>query len=169
MPKRYDALLSGLLHEFGRLDTRQVAGKSGAETLEIALTRLGREAALRYLDPDAGSRVTTAVRAMREMEFDPEVQHGPGGTRISLNNCPFRSVALSDDAVCSYDSAMLEAILGKPVRRERCISQGHDCCEYFAEAETARPADVPGVTNTPVVNASEVAAQSSVDAKGDRA
>lgn len=169
MPKHYDSLLSGLLHEFGHLDARQMAGKTGAEALEIALAQLGRGTARRYLDPDAGSRMATAVRALSELEFEPEVQEGPTGTRISLSNCPFRSVALSDDVVCSYDSAMLEAILGTPVRRERCISRGHDCCEYFAEAVSARPPDLPRAMPTPVVNVSGAAAISGVDAKGDRA
>lgn len=169
MPKRYDALLSGLLREVGQLDATQMAGKAGAEALEIALARLGRGAARRYLDPDAGTPVATAVRALREMEFEPEVREGPSGTRISLSNCPFRSVALSDDAVCSYDSAMLEAILGTPVRRERCISRGHDCCEYFAEAGGARPPDLPGATTMPVADVPMAANPRGVDAKGDRA
>jgi predicted ArsR family transcriptional regulator len=147
MPKSYDVLLSGILRELAGFDSREIAGKSGAEALDAALTRLGRSTALRYLKTDTGNRAATAARAMREMEFEPQVQDGPAGTRISLSNCPFRSAALSHDAVCSYDSAMLEAILGRPVTRERCISRGHDCCEYFAEAEI-RPADEPGVAPT---------------------
>ncbi|MBI2965420.1 MAG: ArsR family transcriptional regulator [Chloroflexi bacterium] len=180
MPKGYDALLSGLLREFGELDARQIAGKTGAEAVEAVLTRLGRAAALRYLDPHAGGRAAAAVRALREMEFEPQVQDGPNGTRISLSNCPFRSVALSDDAVCSFDSAMLEAILGTPVKRERCISRGHDCCEYLAEAGT-RPADLTGsATDTAGVSktdgstaaveravASAGGGPSGVDARGD--
>ncbi|MBI4219886.1 MAG: winged helix-turn-helix transcriptional regulator [Chloroflexi bacterium] len=165
MPKGYDALLSGILREFAGLESRQIAGKSGAEALDAALRRLGRSMALRYLNADAGSRSAAAARALREMEFEPQVEDGPAGTRISLSNCPFRSVALSDDAVCSYDSAMLEAILGRPVTRERCISRGHDCCEYFAEAVT-RPVDKSGNNIPAAADTLPAPATGGVDAGG---
>lgn len=164
MPKSYGPLLSGLLREFAELDSAQLAGKTGSETLDAALTRLGRAAARRYMDPDAESRAANAVRALRELDFEPEVHDGPSGTRISLSNCPFRSVALTDDAVCSYDSAMLEAILGTPVRRERCISRGHDCCEYLAGAPTVGANPPGGVVPA---EAPAAGAPSGVDAKDD--
>ena len=151
-PKGYDSLLLALVIELSRTNADQMSGKTGAEALQAALTRLGLEVAREYAEsasksvvdeaagqsatgqPATDPRVAAAVRALQDRDFGPEVRHGPQGATIVLSNCPFRSVAMADDAICSYDMTILQAILGTPVRRDRCISRGHDCCEYFAPA-----------------------------------
>jgi predicted ArsR family transcriptional regulator len=130
LPKGYGVLLGGLVGELARTRADEIAGKSGAEALEGALTRLGQAVGRRYVNPGSGEAAAAVLEALRDGNFDPEVRHDPDRTRISLGNCPFRSVALSDDAICSYDAAILESILGTTVVRERCITGGHESCVY---------------------------------------
>lgn len=137
LPKGYDSLLSALVGEFTRIGAEDIAGKTGSEALDAALTRLGHGVGRGYLNSGTKTRLATAVQALRDGDFEPEVLERQGETRITLGNCPFRSVALADDAVCAYDTAILQAILGTAVRRERCISRGHACCEYVAETGTS--------------------------------
>ena len=159
LPKGYDSLLSALVVELGRTDAGEMAGKTGAQALDAAFTRLGHGVAQQCLESSTGTRLATALKALRDRDFEPELSEGPGGTRISLSNCPFRSVALTDDAVCSYDTAILRAILGTPVTRERCINRGHDCCEYVAAAEPppAGPKGPAGIAGTGMDAAQELA------------
>jgi predicted ArsR family transcriptional regulator len=154
LPKGYDSLLSGLVRELGHAAAGQLDGKSGAEALEMVLTRLGQAVAARNLEPgrsgDTGEqRLATAMKALAELDFEPVASRDESGTRIILSNCPFRSVALNDDAICAYDSAIIQTIVGAPVKRERCLSGGHDRCEYVVPQVGAAGLDAAGRGRAP--------------------
>jgi len=153
LPKGYGALLGELVGELSRTGADEIAGKSGAEALQGALAKLGQAAALRYQGTAEDTPLAAALQALRDGNFDPEARQDGHRTRISLSNCPFRSVALTDDAICSYDSALLQAILGMGVSRERSITKGHAWCEYAtatAEPQQESPPSAPQAVSGPV-------------------
>ena len=52
--------------------------------------------------------------------------------RIRLLNCPFRSVALENKAVCTYDLNLISSLLDLDVDRAECIQEGDTSCMYTA-------------------------------------
>ena len=55
-----------------------------------------------------------------------------GMLRIRLLNCPFRSVALQNKAVCTFDLNLISTMLDLDVEREHCIHDGDSGCMYTA-------------------------------------
>lgn len=132
LPKAYDALLAGLMKELGAMPRADLADRDGRELLDLALSRMGARAARAFGERSHEDPVDAALHALRELDFEPAVERVPGGLRFALSNCPFRSVAMATEAVCSYDTALLKGILGTSVRRASCITRGDSCCQYVA-------------------------------------
>ena len=66
----------------------------------------------------------------------PDQSYNPlvdGTLRIKLMNCPFRSVALKNDSVCTFDSHLMSAMLDIDVERQSCIHDGDAGCVYSGE------------------------------------
>ncbi|MBI4304763.1 MAG: ArsR family transcriptional regulator [Chloroflexi bacterium] len=129
-PKGYDALLSNLIVELGKMPAAEVSGLDGSRILADTITKLGKRVAGQYRESNGRAPVHAAVQALRDRNFDPEISTTAEGLRITLANCPFRSVALTTQAVCGYDAAILSTILRSPVSLERCITGGAECCVY---------------------------------------
>jgi predicted ArsR family transcriptional regulator len=139
LPKGYGALLGGLIGELARTSADEIAGKNGAEALRGALAKLGQAVARQYAGSGEGAPVEAALKALRDGDFEPDARQDGDRARISLSNCPFRLVALTDDAICAYDTAILQAILGTAMKLERSITKGHACCEYATAPKGAPP------------------------------
>jgi len=131
-PKAYDTLLAGLMKELAAMPGSDLVDRDGQQLLDLALSRLGTRSASAFATGSQSDPVEAALTALRELDFKPAVERIPGGLRFALSNCPFRSVALATEAVCSYDTALLKGILGTKVRRESCITRGDACCQYVS-------------------------------------
>ena len=77
-------------------------------------------------------RLQALIRLLNKEDFSPEAEVVDATLNIRLHNCPFRSVALQDKAVCSFDSNLISKILGVDVERSECIQNGHNSCMYTA-------------------------------------
>jgi predicted ArsR family transcriptional regulator len=139
MPKAYDALLTGLLQEIGTRQSGELDGKSGRDVLKESFESLGRKAAAGYMSRASHDPVAAVVQALKDRDFAPDAVRIPGGLRLKLANCPFRSVAMVDQAVCAYDSTLIASVLGSQVRREGCVVEGVTRCTYVA-TDVSRPA-----------------------------
>lgn len=64
--------------------------------------------------------------------FLPEADVAEGTLRIKLINCPFRSVALQNKAVCTFDLNLISSVLDLDVERAECIHDGDGSCMYTA-------------------------------------
>ncbi|MBI2171744.1 MAG: ArsR family transcriptional regulator [Chloroflexi bacterium] len=143
LPKGYNVLLGKLLQKLSGLSAEEMSNRSGGELLR----RLFREMAMEAAGNGKGEgqesfekRLEWAMTALQEGQFLPSLEEGPEGLRLRLHNCPFRSVALAHHAVCEYDHAMLSAILGGKVVRDRCIQDGDAGCCYLVSPRPASAA-----------------------------
>ncbi|MFC1935595.1 helix-turn-helix transcriptional regulator [Chloroflexota bacterium] len=135
LPKGYNRLLGGLLQELSYLSRAEVRNRSGADLLQALFQRMAqRTAVAAEQDPEHSfaERVAKAVAVLEQEKYQPEVEQLTDSVRIHLYNCPYRSVSLENPSICTYDHALLSAILGTSVRLEHCIRQEDECCCYVA-------------------------------------
>jgi len=140
LPKGYDVLLTELVEELGALDADEIGGKSGSELLNFALARIGARVAAEY-GRGNGDVTRTLEMALEDRMKNPELERREDGLHIKVTNCPFRSVARLDGAVCMFGKSLISAIAGAEIRQEAGIAQGGDHCSYVVPLEAIdRPA-----------------------------
>ena len=141
LPKSYDQLLGMMISELGSLSVEQTSNKDGQEIVELVFQRLSENVWDQHKNLVDGAqfdqRIEALMGVLTDDEFYPEYEIVDGQMRLFLMNCPFRSVALQNTAVCSYDSNVITAMLGTKVEREACISNGDGCCLYTAQISTS--------------------------------
>ena len=141
LPKSYDQLLGMMISELGSLSVEQTSNKDGHEIVELVFQRLSENVWDQHKNLVDGAqfdqRIEALMGVLTDDEFYPEYEIVDGQMRLFLMNCPFRSVALQNTAVCSYDSNVITAMLGTKVEREACISNGDGCCLYTAQISTS--------------------------------
>ncbi|MSQ22351.1 MAG: winged helix-turn-helix transcriptional regulator [Dehalococcoidia bacterium] len=140
MPKDYGRLVGRLLQELSSLSPADVADHCGAELLKLLFQRMAFQTAARNqiaVDAPFPQRLAKAVAVLQQERFEPEVQEADGLVRILLHNCPFRSAALENGSVCTYDSLVLSTILGTGVSQEKCIHKNDSSCCYVVPRQSA--------------------------------
>ncbi len=130
LPKDYDALLSELVSELASLTEDETAGRSGEELVEYALANIAHRVAEPYIREDGTDPVEALRQLLTDRDFAPEVEVTESGIRITLNNCPFRSAAKDNPAICAFDTGLISGVLKSEARREACIRLGDQCCSY---------------------------------------
>jgi len=130
LPKGYDVLLMDLVRELTELAADEIAGKTGAELLTLLLIRMGeREAATS--SRGKGDVEETLTRVLEERNLAPVVEQDEEGLHITVTNCPFRSVAKSEEAVCVFHKSLISAIVGSEVKQKADIARGGRHCSYL--------------------------------------
>ena len=136
LPKDYDMLLGLVIQELASLTTEDTNGRDGEEVLGLLFERLSEKAWREHERDLQGKnledRLSALVGVLAEGDFFPEAEVVDGTLRIRLLNCPFRSVALKNAAVCSFDSNLISAMLDIDVARDACIHDGDTGCTYTA-------------------------------------
>jgi len=134
MPNEYDVLLSELIEQFGAMTPGDVGGKAGQEILDLAFTRIGERVAEEYRN--GNTDVARALQsALEDRRTIPVFERKDDGLHIKVTNCPFRSVARSDDAVCTFHTSLISAIAGREVRHETRIAHDDRYCSYIVPDE----------------------------------
>ncbi len=129
LPKHYSTMLGHLVSKMVSLDPDAVSGRSGAQILNNMLEDMARESVEGKGDNGAGIPRLTEI--LREQDFNPEVNHDDGKVSLSLMSCPFRSVAMTNPELCSYDTAVISAVAAAPVERIACLTDGDPVCKYL--------------------------------------
>ena len=134
LPKSYDLLLRRLVDELGRMTASDLAGMDGRSVLEVLFTRLSAQVS-GPVQRESGSaslneRTASLLDVLDTEEFLPEAEFVDGRVQIKLLNCPFRTVAMANDAVCDFDSKVITSVLGLEMSRTSCIHDGDPCCIY---------------------------------------
>ena len=136
LPKDYDQLLGKMVQELSALTAEDTAAKNGQQILELVFTRLSDGVAHMYEKELAGEglshRLATLIRHLGQEDFFPEAEVADGTLRIKLLNCPFRSVALQNKTVCTFDLNVIASLLDIGIEREECIHDGDKGCTYTA-------------------------------------
>ena len=137
LPKSYDVLLRQLVGELGQMTASDLAGMDGRSVLEDLFTRLSAPIANQAQRKSGSASLHERTESLLEIlgaeEFLPEAEIVDNRVQIRLLNCPFRTVAMANSAVCAYDSKIIAGVLGLEVSRTSCIHDGDPCCVYESE------------------------------------
>ena len=137
LPKEYDRLIVRLLNEISSISKSDSRNLDGTGVLNLAFQRMA-DRTLSEMSTNALTttkhRLAAAVAFLEKEKFEPEMQETNGSVRILLHNCPYRSVALGNRAVCTYDHLVLSRILGSEAVQQGCIGANDDVCCYEVPA-----------------------------------
>ena len=129
LPKHYSDILGQLISKMVSLKPDALEGKSGKQVLDDALKAMARETV--EVRGDNGAGITRLAEILSEQDFSPEVGHDQGKVGLSLMSCPFRSVAIQNPELCSFDTALIAAVSAAPVERVSCLTNGDPNCKYL--------------------------------------
>lgn len=119
MPRNYGELCSCLL-------SASTSARSGEE-LEHVLERLGDKLGT---DERPAGGLGGVRRALEQRGYFPTVRRTDGGITVRLANCPYLEVAELTPALCHFDRALIEGLLGTEVRMEKRIVQNEPVCVF---------------------------------------
>lgn len=134
----YRGFLVNLLNEISGLSSDDLAKKDGTELLGFLIGRIAEQASWPYMQPNQATfeaRVANLDRALSDRGFSPEITEKDGQVSIRLCNCPFRSVAISQETVCLFDRFLIGSILGSDPVLESSIHDGHTTCQYVIKMQ----------------------------------
>ena len=138
LPKKYEWLLGQLTAELAKLTAEDIATLSGRDVLALALRRISHQVLLAHRAEFEGQaleqRLATLGRVLEELDFSPRSEFAGQAILIHLLNCPFRSVALEDRAICVFDASLISTVLEADVDRRECIQDGDVACAYLVTA-----------------------------------
>ena len=134
LPKSYDLMLKMMVDEMGDLTRGDMSGLDGQAVLGLVFKRISVKVAQRFSGDMASQspnqRVFNLIGTLDNEYFQPEAANVDGKFQIKLKNCPFRSVAMTNKAVCDFDASMISAAIGVEMAQVSCISDGHSSCVY---------------------------------------
>ena len=134
----YKSFLVDLVTEISGLTSTDLSAKNGKELLSFLIARIADQVSWPYLQPSRSStdaRVAKLELALSDRGFAPEITRKGDQLEIRLCNCPLRSAALCQEAVCLFDHTLISAILQVDPVRESSIHDGHTTCLYVAALE----------------------------------
>ncbi len=136
LPKGYDQLLGMTVQAISTLTAEDTKSKNGQQVLDLVFGRLAHLLASTYEGDlkgrDLSQRLSALMGHLGQEHFLPEADVAEGTLRIKLINCPFRSVALQNKAVCTFDLNLISSVLDLDVERAECIHDGDGSCMYTA-------------------------------------
>jgi predicted ArsR family transcriptional regulator len=138
LPKHYDTLLGMVVRELAGLTVDDTREKNGQDILELVFANLSEDVVDRSSvapsNDNMAQRLDGLLNHLQKEDFYPDAVVENTGLEIRLHNCPFRSVALQNEAVCALDLNIISSTLGFDVTRSECITEeGATCCVYTAE------------------------------------
>jgi predicted ArsR family transcriptional regulator len=146
LPKDYDRLLNLIVDELVSFTPEDTQGRDGAQILEQVFTRLSSRVSSEHEAELGGAslkvRLSTLISLLEKQDFFPEAEVVGGLLQLKLLNCPFRSVALQNKAVCSFDSSLISAMLDIDVSRSECVHDGDASCLYRAAINAKEAAEL---------------------------
>jgi predicted ArsR family transcriptional regulator len=128
LPKHYSEMLGQLVSKLISLDSDSIDGRSGKQVLDEILRDMAQDSVERRGDVGAG--IPRLIEILREQDFTPEVTRERGKLTLSLMSCPYRSVAIQNPELCSYDTAVISTVTGLPMERIACLTDGDPFCRY---------------------------------------
>lgn len=136
LPKAYDRMLGLMVGEVADLSVDDLGQCDGSQLLDLVFGRLSaritRENENKLVGKGLGERLKVLESVLDAERFHPEVVREGKAVRINLLNCPFRSVALKNEAVCRFDKEIIETTLGVSAVKARSLNDGSPGCSYVA-------------------------------------
>ena len=151
LPKSYDGLLELVIQELDTLTAEETSGRDGSQILELMFRRLSNKVWERRNGEMDGSdlkdRFVNMMELLEEENFSPEAEVVDGALQIRLLNCPFRSVALVNKAVCSFDGNLISTVLNVGLDHQACIHDGDPSCSYVAQMDVSQAQALSSAVN----------------------
>ncbi len=135
LPKHYQDLLSSILSELSELTLEETNGHDGKELSNLLFLKMAKRATRSMAEEGYQARLSALIEILAQRDFLPEVETLDHKIRIHLHNCPFRSVAQSQEVICVFDKTLISNMLQVPVEQESCIRNGNHSCSYTANIE----------------------------------
>ena len=85
----------------------------------------------------AVERLDQLASEMKSTGFNVESDHSFELPILRETNCPFPMLADVDEAICHMEREVLEQVVGAPVEFKNRCRDGHHCCEFEVQVETA--------------------------------
>jgi len=82
-------------------------------------------------------RLDQLAEEMKSSGFNVESDHSARLPILRETNCPFPMLADVDETICQVERQVLEQVLGAPVEFKNRCRDGHHCCEFEVQLETA--------------------------------
>lgn len=130
-PKAYDSLLNALLFE---LKSKLNPGAL-LESLRSVGRRIGR-AAKNGHEASLDARVSDSIAKLEELGGAARARKEDGKVIISSDSCPFAEAVLEHAEVCQVAEAMIEEMVGEPVK-EICDRTGRPKCCFEIRPSSA--------------------------------
>lgn len=135
-PRHYSQMLGKLISKLASLGPESLTERSGRQLLDDLLKEIARESVDQHGVNGAG--IVSLIDVLRDQDFAPVVGEDNGQISISLMNCPFRSVAINNPELCTYDTAVISAVVAAPVERVACLTHGDPFCKYLIVNESGK-------------------------------
>lgn len=147
LPKGYAKLLGLVAQELTFLTAEDTKTLNGEQILLSVLRRLAKRV---YAEGDAAAnnknlnyRLEVLLRLLQEEDFSPDATVAEGVLQIRLLNCPYRSVALRNKTICSFDSSLISVALNHDTKLQERIQDGDSCCVYSIQVTAKKRLNFP--------------------------
>lgn len=138
---------------------REMRGIRDPEVRRGLLSRIGTAMALGYRDrvlgstPEARLGDVASLFQERQISWAVEADHVAGALPVlTAYACPYPDLAEQDRGICAAERAMLEELVGTPVKLAECRLDGGSCCRFTAGEPV--PAAAGSALENPAVAAS---------------
>jgi DeoR family suf operon transcriptional repressor len=125
-PRRYEAVLTGLLDHLVGRDGRSAA----ASILEARYTHLAHDLQEKLAGLSPPERLTAIANLLSQDGYMAEATVADSSGTLIEHNCAIQPVAERFPEICAAEAKFLSAVLGAEVHRERHILSGCNVCEY---------------------------------------
>jgi predicted ArsR family transcriptional regulator len=144
-PREYDRVLIDMINEVADLSVAQLSGKNGSQVVEQVFESMADRIAKMAAVDDGRSPIDRLTELLELRNYEPELATEHGTTRLQLNNCPYRSVALVNPVICSFDARLISSVIGAETLRSECVRDGFGRCLYEIETSSNGTSEsVPG-------------------------
>ena len=141
-PREYDLLLADMINEVSDLTPEQLSGKSGSQVITQVFESMADRVVSVAMADDTRPPIVKLTELLKIRRYDPKVVTENGTIKIQLNNCPYRSAAMTNPVICSFDSRLISKVMGAESLRSQSVRDGFSCCLYEVEASQI-PASTP--------------------------
>lgn len=125
-PRNYDGLARDLLDAIAILDGDEKVN----ELLRFRWEQFARQHAPAFAGKPLVQRVAELARIQNEKGYLASYSEGEDAVYLYEHNCAIARIACQYAQTCEHELRTFEELLGAPVERVECLSQGGSSCVY---------------------------------------
>jgi DeoR family transcriptional regulator, suf operon transcriptional repressor len=127
-------MFGGLNDELSKLLLEEIAHLEGPARSRTILRSVGRRMAEHgraFIGAGPPAERLQRLADLLSHEGVLAETRGPADNlRLTVFTCPYRGLASEHPEVCEMERETFSALLGGPVRRNQCVREGHERCEF---------------------------------------